>query len=98
MFPLTMTVAVLLILPLALVRHDKPACEPVLARRTTSHRFWKSEEDSEQRPIGPGAFVPRSNKSSHLNWEMLAIWSFVAVSFAALFVAGDIIWAKCNGR
>jgi hypothetical protein len=38
------------------------------------------------------------NKSSHLNWEMLAIWSFVAVSFAALFFALYVIWAKCNGR
>ena len=95
MFPLTMTAAVLLILLFALVWHDKPA--PVLARRTTSHRFWKSEEDSERRPIEPDAFVPRSNKSSHLNWEMLVIWSFVAVSFAALFAAGYMIWAKCHG-
>ena len=38
------------------------------------------------------------NKSSHLNWEMLAFWSFVALSFAALFAAGYIIWTKCNGR
>lgn len=93
-----MIAAVSLILLVALVRHDKPAREPVLARRTTSHRFWKSEEDSEQRPIEPGAFVPRSNKSSHLNWEMFAIWSVVGVSFAALIFAGYVIWAKCNGR
>jgi hypothetical protein len=93
-----MIAAVLLILPLALIRHDKPAREPVFARRTTSHRSWKSEGDSEQRPIGPGAFVPRSIKFSHLNWEMLAIWSFVAVSFAAFFVAGYVIWAKCHGQ
>jgi len=38
------------------------------------------------------------NKSSHLNWQLLALWSFVAVSFAALFAAGYIVWAKCNGR
>ena len=98
MFPLTMIAAVPLILLFALVWHDKPAREPVLERRTTSHRFWKSDEDSERRPIKPGAFVPRSNKSSHLNWEMFTIWSLVAVSFAALFVAGYIIWSKCNGR
>ena len=97
MFPLTMNAAVLLIPLFALVRHDKPAREPALARRTTSHRLWKSEEDSERRPIEPGAFVPRSNKSSRLNWEMLALWSFVAVSFAALFAAGYVIWAKCDG-
>jgi len=98
MFPLTMIAAVPLILLFALVWHDKPVRGPVLTQRTTSHRFWKSEEDSERRPIEPGAFVPRSNKSSHLNWEMFAIWSVVVVSFAALFAAGYIIWAKCNGR
>jgi len=38
------------------------------------------------------------NKSSHLNWQMFAIWSFVVVCFAALFFAGYVIWAKCNGR
>jgi len=98
MFPLTMIAAVLLILLLALAWQDKPAREPVLARRTTSDLFWKSEKDSERYPNEPGAFVPRSIKASYLNWEMLAIWSFVAVSFAALFFAGYVIWAKCPGR
>lgn len=98
MFSLTMIAAVPLILLFALVWHAKPAREPVLARRTTNHRFWKSEEDSERHPIEPGAFVPHSNKSSRLNWEMLALWSFVAVSFAALFFAGYVIWVKCPGR
>jgi hypothetical protein len=93
-----MTTAVLLILLFALAQRDKPARELVLARCTTNHRFWKSEEDSERHPIGLGAFVPRSNKSKHLNWEMPAIWSFVAVSFAAFFVAGYVIWAKCHGQ
>jgi hypothetical protein len=82
----------------ALVWHQKPAREPDLARRTTSYLFWKSEEDSERRPIELRVFVPRSNKSSHLNWEMLVIWSFVAFSFAALFFAGYIIWARCHGK
>jgi hypothetical protein len=41
---------------------------------------------------------PQPNPSHRLNWEMFAIWSFVAVSFAALFVAGYVIWAKCHGR
>ena len=56
-------------------------------------------EDSERRPIEPESKSdPRRNKSNHLNWEMLALWSFVAVSLAALFVAGYVIWAKCNGK
>ena len=41
---------------------------------------------------------PLPNKSLHLNWEMFAIWSLVAVSFAALFFAGCVIWAKCRGK
>jgi len=97
MFPFTMTAAVLLILLFALVWHDALARETVLARRTTSHRFWKSEEDSERRPVEPGAFVPRSNKSSHMNWEMFAIWSFMVVSFAAFFYVVYMIWARCHG-
>jgi hypothetical protein len=40
----------------------------------------------------------QQDKSSHLNWGMFAIWSVVVVSFAALFAAGYIIWAKCHGR
>jgi hypothetical protein len=55
-------------------------------------------EDSERCPIEPGALGPRSNKSNHLNWEMLTIWSFVVFSFAALFFAGYVIWAKCQVR
>ena len=98
MFPLTMIAAVPLTLLFALVRQNKPLREPVLAQRTTSYRFSKSEEDSERRPVEPGAFVPRSNKSSHLNWEMLAIWSLVVVSFTAFFFVGYVIWTKCNSR
>ena len=41
---------------------------------------------------------PRPNKSPHLNWEMLAIWSFVVFSFAAFIFAGYVIWAKCQIR
>ena len=52
----------------------------------------------ERHPIEPGTFVLRSNKSPHLNWEVLAIWGFVVISFTALFVAGYVIWAKCHGR
>lgn len=98
MYSLTMITAVLLILLFALVWHDQPAREPVLARRATRYLFGKSEEDSERRPIEPRAVVPRSNKSSHPNRNLLAIWSFVAISFTALFVAGYVIWAKCHRR
>jgi len=41
---------------------------------------------------------PRPSKSNHLNWEMFAIWSLVVVSFAAFFVAGYVIWVKCQGK
>jgi hypothetical protein len=56
-------------------------------------------EDSERRPIErESESDPRPNKSPHLNWEMLVIWSFVVFSFAALFFAGYVIWAKCQVR
>jgi hypothetical protein len=32
-----------------------------------------------------------------LNWELLAVWVCVALSFAALVFAVYVIWAKCNG-
>jgi len=54
-------------------------------------------EDSERRPIERES-DPRRNKSNSLNWEMLALWSFVALSFAALIFAGYVIWAKSNGK
>jgi hypothetical protein len=35
--------------------------------------------------------------SSRLDWEMIAIWSFVLFNFAALFFAMHVIWTKCHG-
>ena len=35
--------------------------------------------------------------SEHLDWETLALWVFVAFSFAALGLVGYFIWAKCDG-
>lgn len=42
--------------------------------------------------------APLLDKFVHRNWDMFVIWSFVVVSFAALFVAGYIISVKCHGR
>lgn len=39
----------------------------------------------------------RPDKSIRLNWETFVVCSLVVVSFAALFFAGYVIWAKCNG-
>lgn len=36
-----------------------------------------------------------SPSSDLLNWEVLAIWVFVAFSFAALVPVGYVIWANC---
>ena len=33
--------------------------------------------------------------SDRLHWEMLALWIFVVFSFAALVLAGYLVWAKC---
>jgi len=36
-------------------------------------------------------------QAGHVNWGMVAVWSFVFLSFAALLLAGCITWAKCRG-
>lgn len=36
-----------------------------------------------------------SRTGGGLNWEMLAIWIFVMLSFAAFVFAGYVIWVKC---
>ena len=54
--------------------------------------------DSERRPIERDSeSAPRPNRSSHLNWELLAIWGFVVFSFAALPFCLYLILAKCFG-
>jgi len=60
-------------------------------RRVTNH--------SERHPTKQErATSPPPHETSRLNWEMLVIWSFVVFSFAALFFAGYVIWAKCQVR
>lgn len=41
---------------------------------------------------------PCPDKSNHLNWEMIAFWSFVIFTFAAVIFAFYVIWTKCNGK
>jgi hypothetical protein len=41
------------------------------------------------------ASTPNCRSGDGLNWEMLAVWVFVAFSFAAFVFAGYVIWAKC---
>jgi hypothetical protein len=44
------------------------------------------------------AIVPLPNKSRRLPWEIVAIWSLVVFSFAALLLCFYLIQAKCNGN
>jgi hypothetical protein len=37
------------------------------------------------------------NRSSHLNWTMLAIWVFVGIMFAAFIFCFWVISARCRG-
>ena len=39
-----------------------------------------------------------SSKLGHVDWGMVAIWSFIFLSFAAFFIAGGVIWIKCHGN
>jgi len=62
-------------------------------------QIHRAIEDSERRPIERDSeSAPPPKESSHLNLEMLGMWSFVVFSFTALFVAGCVIWAKCRGN
>jgi hypothetical protein len=52
---------------------------------------------SERGPIEPESESgPRVGKTSHVNWAMLAIWSFAVFSFAALLFCIFIMFAKCH--
>lgn len=50
-------------------------------------------------PLAESEPKPESwnDKADRLDLEMVALWFFVVVSFAAFFFAGYVIWAKCNG-
>ena len=38
------------------------------------------------------------DKRPCLDWQMVALWIFIAVSFAALACTGYLIWAKCRSE
>jgi hypothetical protein len=55
-------------------------------------------EGAERSPVAhESENAPRYDESSHRNWEMLAIWSFVVFSFAAFLFCLWAISAKCRG-
>jgi len=55
-------------------------------------------EDSERTTIKPESEnTPCHKECSHLDWQMVAIWSFVVFSFAALCFCLWAISAKCHG-
>jgi len=45
----------------------------------------------------PPASEPVAGEPRDSDWQMVALWIFVAVSFAPLLFAGYVIWAKCKG-
>ena len=56
-------------------------------------------EGFERRPIARArGDILRPDRSTHLNWEILAIWSFVVFSFAALLFCVCVIYAKCQAN
>jgi len=44
----------------------------------------------------PPAAGPVTGEPRRPDWQTVALWIFVAVSFAALLFAGYLIWAKCK--
>jgi len=76
-----------------------------LNRKSGSHQIatnlfsktLRATEESKPLPIKRESVSdPHPDKSDHLNWEMVAFWSFVIFTFAALIVAFYVIWTKCN--
>jgi hypothetical protein len=61
-------------------------------------RTLPATEASERGPIESERECAQSpNRSSHLDWTMLAIWGFVAVIFAAFLFCFRVISARCHG-
>lgn len=52
------------------------------------------EPQAAERPPAAGPVTEETRSS---DWQTVALWIFVAVSFAALLFAGYVIWAKCKG-
>jgi hypothetical protein len=42
------------------------------------------------------ATVPMAGKARPVDWQMVALWIFIGVSFAALAFTGYLLWAKCR--
>jgi len=52
---------------------------------------------SSRYPANP-AVVSSTTKASRVDWETIAIWTFVVFSFAVQSCAGYVLWAKCHGN
>ena len=51
-----------------------------------------------RRVSGRPASAPSGTRPRREGLELFAIWSYVVFSFAALFFALYVIWAKCQGN
>lgn len=70
------------------------------ARQTPPYHFQESSQASgpcEPQPEPEQAADPATDRTNRLDWQMVALWIFVAVSFAAFVFAGYLIWAKSRG-
>jgi hypothetical protein len=76
-----------------------------LNRKSDSHQIAmnlfsktvRTTEETEPLPIKRESVSgPHPDNSDHLNWEMVAFWSFVISTFAALIIAFYVLWTKCN--
>lgn len=79
-------------------RLTKKAFTEGRARRPAHELFQEGHRIGEKRPLELMQ-VSKSvtNKANRLDWQMVALWIFVAVSFAAFVFAGYLLWAKCRG-
>lgn len=71
---------------------------PILALLTVSTLFgfvWHNQPARAESSFCDEDSI--SSKLMHVDWVMVVIWSFVFLSFAALLLAGCIVWMKCHG-
>jgi hypothetical protein len=71
---------------------------PIIALVTIATLFGLAWHDEPSRTESSISGDDAALSKVGVDWVMVVVWSFVVVSFAALFVASYVIWAKCHGR
>ena len=77
---------------IALHRNNSQQMTPPLL----SNASRLAEDSARSTIVHESENASRHTDSNRLNWEMLVIWGFVVLSFAALIFCIFILFAKCH--